>query len=66
MELITIALFAITFLLTLVVASIDLEFDENNKNYAPTYIIYVLGVWLLAMVLGVIAYVAFSYLWTLL
>ena len=62
MELISIALIAITFLLAMVVTSIDSKgTDYSLKQYVDTFGV----IWLIAIGFGVIVYLVFSFFWGL-
>ena len=62
MELISIALIAITFLLAMVVVSIDSKgTDWDLKQYRDTLIF----IWLFAIAVGIIVYLVFSFFWGL-
>ena len=63
MELISIALIAITFLLAMVVTSIDFKgHDEwDDKEYRDSFKF----IWLIAIGFGIIVYLVFSFFWGL-
>ena len=63
MELISIALIAITFLLAMVVTSIDFKgHDEwDDKKYRDSFKF----IWLIAIGFGIIVYLVFSFFWGL-
>ena len=63
MELISIALIAITFLLAMVVTSIDSKGNDemNLKKYVDTFKV----IWLIAIGFGIIVYLVFSFFWGL-
>lgn len=63
MELISIALIAITFLLAMVVTSLDFQGKDewNPKKYVDSFKV----IWLIAIGFGIIVYVVFRFFWGL-